>query len=79
MAYEWLMQEAQGLSEDELMEVVRFMKFIKTEALIESSQKQPLIQNSGRSHWIRIPGGLSGKIVMTEDFDDPIPGFEEYM
>ena len=79
MSYELLMQEAQGLSEDELMEVVRFMKFIKTESLIEFPQKQPLIQNSGKSQWVRTPGGLSGRIVMSEDFDDPIPGFEEYM
>ena len=37
MALELLLQEAQGLSEEALMQVVRFMKPIKAEGAIDAS------------------------------------------
>ena len=78
MAYEMLLQEAQGMSEDALMEVIRFMRFIKLEgrAAIERKTSEA---DSDRKNWIRRPGGLSGKIVMSDDFDAPLEEFREYM
>lgn len=78
MAYEMLMQEAQGMSEAALMEVVRFMRFIKGESKADAPQGATA-QSTDRSKWIRTPGGLSGKIVMSEDFDAPLDEFKEYM
>ena len=78
MAYEMLMQEAQGMSEAALMEVVRFMRFIKGESKTDVPQSTAE-QSTDRSKWIRTPGGLSGKIVMSEDFDAPLDEFKEYM
>lgn len=78
MEFELLIREAQGLSESSLMEVIRFMKFIKREEA-EKTGQTPARPCADRSKWIRTPGGLNGKIVMTEGFDDPIDGFEEYM
>ena len=78
MAYELLMQEAQGMSEAALMEVVRFMRFIKGESRTE--QAQPAAEpERDASTWIRKPGGLSGGIVMSDDFDAPLDEFKEYM
>ena len=59
MAYEMLLQEAQGMSEDALMEVIRFMRFIKLEgrAAIERKTSEA---DSDRKNWIRRPGGLNG-------------------
>lgn len=78
MAYELLIQEAQGMSEVALMEVVRFMRFIKGERREEAS-KSAAEQTEDMSKWIRRPGGLSGRIVMSDDFDEPLEEFEEYM
>lgn len=78
MAYEMLMQEAQGMSEDALMGVIRFMRFIKGESKAEAPQSAAE-QLTDRSKWIRIPGGLSGKIIMSDDFDAPLDEFKEYM
>lgn len=78
MAYEMLMQEAQGMSEAALMEVVRFMRFIKGESKAEATLN-PTEQNTDRSKWIRTPGGLSGKIILSDDFDAPLDEFKEYM
>ena len=78
MEFELLIREAQGLSESSLMEVIRFMKFIKREEA-EKTGQTPAQSCDDRSKWIRTPGGLNGKIVMAEGFDDPIDGFEEYM
>ena len=77
MAYEMLMQEAQGMSEAALMEVVRFMRFIKGEHRAESEQNAAQGKDNGK--WFRKPGGLSGKIVMSDDFDAPLEDFKEYM
>ena len=63
MAYERLMQEAQGMSEAALMEVVRFMKFIKTEE-IHPDTAQP-----NTDHFIRRTGKYRGTIRIADDFD----------
>ena len=78
MAYELLIQEAQGMSEASLMEVVRFMRFIKSERRAESSHLSTE-QEKDRSMWIRKPGGLNGKVRMSKDFDAPLDEFQEYM
>ena len=75
MAYELLLQEAEGMSDARLMEVIRFMRFIKKDP---DEHVYSVQSKSSRSNWIRTPGGLSGKIMIAEGFDDPIEGFEEY-
>lgn len=77
MAYEMLLQEAQGMSEAALMEVVRFMRFIKLEIQSEEAKNTTEPVND-KKDWIRKPGGMKG-IVMADDFDAPLEDFEEYM
>ena len=71
MAYELLLQEAQGMSEAALMEVVRFMKFIKSETEAAATD-QP-------DRGARKAGTYRGKIRMADDFDAPLKEFGEYM
>ncbi len=71
MAYELLLQEAQGMSESALMEVVRFMKFIKSETG-NAPAEQP-------DRAVRRAGTYRGEIRMAEDFDAPLKEFREYM
>lgn len=73
MAYEMLMQEAQGMSEAALMEVVRFMRFIKGEA---ASHAESIEKTQSK---IREAGLYRGKIVMSDNFDTPLEDFKEYM
>lgn len=70
MAIDLLLQEAQGLSEESLMEVVRFMQFIKAERKNSAAQVE---------HKRRQAGLYRGMIWMSEDFDTPLPEFKEYM
>lgn len=73
MAIDLLLQEAQGLSEESLMEVVRFMQFIKAERKNNASFAAQAEQSR------RQAGLYQGMIRMTEDFDAPLPEFKEYM
>ena len=76
MAIDILLTEAQGLPEDALMEVVRFIRFIKTEI----QPKPSTISNTAENRKIlRTAGKYRGKIKMSEDFDEPLDEFEEYM
>ena len=73
MAYELLMREAQGMSESALMEVVRFMRFLKNEAAARSEggeDSRPVVRKAGL---------YRGKVAMSEDFDAPLEEFKEYM
>lgn len=73
MALELLMQEAQGLSEEALMEVVRFVRFIKSEDRTAGAAK------TAEPRKVRQAGGFRGQIWMAEDFDAPMDEFKEYM
>ena len=73
MAYELLLAEAQGMSEATLMEVVRFMQFIKKEKAnseISETDEKPVIRKAGK---------YRGQIVIADDFDAPLEEFREYM
>ena len=74
MALDLLIQEAQGLSEEALMEVVRFMKFIKAES---TTQVKPSVNQQDKI--ARKAGLYRGEIWMSEDFDAPLDEFREYM
>ena len=72
MALDLVIAEARDLPEDSLMEVVRFIRAIKTrhEDSITSQKNQPVIREAGR---------YRGQIVVSDDFDEPIEAFKEYM
>lgn len=76
MAIELLLSEAQGMSEEALMEVVRFMRFIKEDSVNSPGAESETTQ---RDRKYRAAGSFRGQITMSDDFDEPIDDFEEYM
>ena len=70
--------EAKGLTDEALMEVVHFMRYLKMETM-----KTPIITDysmtqSGK-RILRKPGLYQGKIKISPDFDAPLNDFKEYM
>lgn len=72
MAIELLLNEAQGMSEEALMEVIRFMRFIKVDSMDNSSSDSDTVQGVRK---YRTAGSYRGQIKMSEDFDEPIDDF----
>ena len=72
MALDLILQEAKGMSDEELMEVLRYMRFIKIESIRNEETKQ-------EKRKIRTGGIYHGKIRIAEDFDEPLDDFKEYM
>ncbi len=71
MAIELILQEAQGLSEESLMEVLRFMRFIKAESgTAESAEERTPVRRAGL---------YRGQIWAADDFDAPLDEFKEYV
>ena len=74
MAFELLVAEASDLSEDSIMEVVRYIRKIKEKAQRTdgdmSERSYPVVREAGK---------YRGQIVMTDDFDEPLDAFMEYM
>ena len=75
MAYDMLVKEAAGMTEEQVMQLLAFARFLKYGA-------QPVTDHSAnedQSSWKRHPGLLAGQIWMVDDFDETPDGFEEYM
>ena len=70
MALELLMQEVQGLSDDTLMEVVRFIKFIKAESADQRTDQNPAVPENRKAD--SKVGLYRGQIWISDDFDAPI-------
>lgn len=82
MGLELLLQETKGLSEEALMEVVRFVRFMKTESsnMVSFANVKSGISNmDGEKNRIRTAGKYRNKGWMADDFDSPIDDFKEYM
>ena len=74
MGLDLLLEEAQGMSEASLMEVVRFMRFVKQENNISASNV-----SADNKTVIRKPGLYKNQIRMADDFDALLDDFKEYM
>lgn len=77
MGLDLLLQETKGLSEEALMEVVRFVKFMKAESANDLRLASSNDTNGKKK--IRSAGKYSGKGWMADDFDAPLNDFKEYM
>lgn len=71
MPIDLLMKEAEGMSDDAIMEVIRFMRFIKIENNVRNSSS--LKRRTG------LAGKYRGQGWMADDFDAPLDDFREYM
>jgi len=77
MALDLLLQEASGLSEAELNQVIRFVRFIKIESVNKKSSENENVNT--HSSVIRKAGIYRGKGWMSDDFNEPLDDFKEYM
>ncbi len=73
MALDLIVQEAEGMTDEALMEVVRYMRFLKIEAIRSATEKK---QEKGKK---RTGGIYHGQIRIADDFDAPLSDFQEYM
>lgn len=78
MSIDALIQEARGMTDDTLMEVIHFMQYLKIAPLRKASFKvTPTDQNEKNIY--RRPGLYKDQINIAEGFDDPLDDFKEYM
>ena len=75
MPLDLLLQETKGLSDEALMEVVRFIRFMKLETMNQSRR----IEVPGEDRKVRHAGKYQGLIKIADDFDAPMDDFREYM
>ena len=73
-----LQQETKGLTEDELKEVIRYIRFIKIESGISARHSKSTNTSTGKRK-IRSAGKYRGQGWMSDDFDEPLDVFKEYM
>ena len=78
MPLDMLLQEAKGMTDDTLMEVVHFMQFLKI-APVKSAAVYASPMDSHEKKIYREPGLYKDQIRIAEGFDDPLDDFEEYM
>ena len=74
MPLELLIRETQGLSNEAIMEVVRFVRFMKTEA-----KNDPALADHAEKKKYRTAGMYRGQCWMADEFDAPMEDFKEYM
>ena len=72
MALDLIVQEAEGMSDEALMEVLHYMQFIKI-----NSVQRPVAENKRKKR--RTGGIYHGQIRSAPDFDAPLEDFAEYM
>ena len=78
MALDMLINEAKGMSDDALMEVVHFMQFIKISPERKKESNASEIRANGKKV-LRHAGLYLGKITIADDFNAPLDDFKEYM
>ena len=75
MAYDMLVKEAAGMTEEQVMKLLAFARFLKYGAQAATDYSA----SEDQSGWKRRPGLVAGQIWMADDFDETPDGFEEYM
>ena len=75
MALDLLINEARGMSDVTLMEVVHYMRYLK---LVAGKNPETVITDSPKRKY-RTAGKYQGKGWMSDDFDLPLDDFKEYM
>ena len=72
MTYELLMQEAQGISDELMQEVIRFIRFLK----VDVGQNKSETESAQVIKFDAFAGGLE---YISDDFDSTLETFEEYI
>jgi hypothetical protein len=69
---EQIAEQLETLNETELEQIAEYLKFLKFRAALKGKQTGNQPQN-------RIAGLHEGLVWMSEDFDEPLEDFKEYM
>ncbi len=77
MTIDALIQEAKGMTDDSLIEVIHFMQYLKIAPLRRSSYMTTSTDQNNNVY--RKPGLYKGQIKIAEGFDEPLDDFKEYM
>ena len=75
MTREAILQEINQLPDDVLIAI---LNLIKVSGLLEQNDSQKTEMGPG-THKYRTAGALKGKIILHEDFDEPLEEMKEYM
>ena len=75
MTREAILQEINQLPDDVL---IAFLNLIKASGMLEQNDSQK-VENEPEKRKYRTPGALKGKIILHEDFDEPLEEMKEYM
>ena len=78
MLIDMLLQEAKGMTDDAILEVVRFIQFLKIAPVKNVSSFAAQAGNEGKKVY-RKPGLYKEQIKIADGFDDPLDDFEENM
>ena len=70
-----VVKEAELLSNEDLVQVIQFMEFLR----FSKSGKPSADTRQTGSKKYRTRGGLSGKVILADDFDETPKCFKEYM
>ena len=71
MTVDQLIQETQGMTDDMLIQVINFARFLRTEgAAVPPEPDKRILREAGRR---------AGQIIIADDFDSPLDDFKEYM
>lgn len=73
-----LQQETKGLTDEAMMEVIRFVRFMKLEAGYHDRYLEKTRSSTGKKKY-RTTGKYLGQGWMSDDFDEPLAEFGEYM
>ena len=74
MAVDVLNNEIIGMTEDQIMQLITFARFLK----YDSHRHEEVAEVSPHAHK-RTPGGMPGKLWMADDFDETPDCFAEYV
>ena len=78
MPIDLLLKEAKGMTDDSLMEVIHYMRYLKIRSTGTRASGHAAVASNGK-RILREPGLYHGAIKMTDDFDAPLDDFKEYM
>lgn len=78
MPFEMLIEEAKDMTDEALMEVIHYIQFLKISsgnAVVTGITPS----KNGEAKIYRKSGLYKNKIKISEEFDDPLDDFEEYL
>ena len=75
MLFEMLIEEARGMTDEALMEVIHYIRFLKTDS--NYVEIIPSLDDKGKIY--REPGIYKNKLKISKGFDETLDDFELYL